>query len=101
MGPRLPQRAIGCHGGDRLGITHVGGLPTQEAADAEIQQCPIRLGGHITLGELQVVRHLQGLNIVGADMVEVSPPFDQAGGTAFLGVSVMFELLCVMAAGVK
>ena len=59
------------------------------------------VGGPNSFEALQVVRELEGLNIVGADMVEVSPPFDQAGGTAFLGVSVMFELLCVMAAGVK
>jgi guanidinopropionase len=32
-------------------------------------------------------------------VVEVSPPFDPSGGTAYLAVSVMFELLCVMAAG--
>ena len=50
---------------------------------------------------LQVVRELEGLNIVGADMVEVSPPFDPSGGTAFLGVSIMFELLCVMAGQMK
>ncbi|WP_370230095.1 agmatinase [Cognatishimia sp.] len=56
------------------------------------------VGGPNSFQALQVVRELAGLNIVGADMVEVSPPFDQAGGTAFLGVSVMFELLCVMAA---
>jgi guanidinopropionase len=37
------------------------------------------------------------LNIVGADLVEVSPPFDQTGGTAWLGISLMFEMLCVMA----
>ena len=37
---------------------------------------------------------LEGVNIVGADLVEVSPPFDTSGGTAFLGVSIMFELLC-------
>lgn len=55
------------------------------------------VGGPNSFEALQVVRELDGLNIVGADMVEVSPPFDQAGGTAFLGVSVMFELLCVMA----
>lgn len=54
------------------------------------------VGGPNSFQALQVVRELEGLNIVGADMVEVSPPFDQAGGTAFLGVSVMFELLCVM-----
>lgn len=59
------------------------------------------VGGPNSFQALQVVRELAGLNIVGADMVEVSPPFDQAGGTAFLGVSVMFELLCVMAPSAK
>jgi guanidinopropionase len=46
-----------------------------------------------------VVRGLSGVNIVGADLVEVSPPFDASGGTAFLGVSIMFEMLCQIAAG--
>ncbi|SNR33167.1 agmatinase [Puniceibacterium sediminis] len=55
------------------------------------------VGGPNSYQALQVVRALDGLNIVGADMVEVSPPFDTSGGTAFLGVSIMFELLCVMA----
>ncbi|MEJ5218742.1 agmatinase [Cognatishimia sp. D5M38] len=59
------------------------------------------VGGPNSFEALRVVRELEGLNIVGADMVEVSPPFDQAGGTAFLGVSVMFELLCVMASSAK
>jgi len=31
--------------------------------------------------------------------VEVSPPFDASGGTAFLGVSLMFEMLCCMVSG--
>ena len=55
------------------------------------------VGGPNSFQALQVVRELAGLDIVGADMVEVSPPFDPSGGTAFLGVSIMFELLCVMA----
>jgi len=55
------------------------------------------VGGPNSFQALEVVRHLDGLNIIGADMVEVSPPFDSSGGTAFLGVSVMLELLCVMA----
>lgn len=55
------------------------------------------VGGPNSFQALQVCRELHGLNIVGADMVEVSPPFDQSGGTAFLGVSIMFEILCVMA----
>lgn len=55
------------------------------------------VGGPTSWQALQVARALRGLNIVGADLVEVSPPFDQAGGTAWLGISLMFELLCVMA----
>ncbi|MCA0846194.1 agmatinase [Salipiger thiooxidans] len=54
------------------------------------------VGGPNSFQAMQVVRELEGLNIVGADLVEVSPPFDQTGGTAFLGVTLMFELLCVM-----
>lgn len=54
------------------------------------------VGGPNSFQALQVVRELAGLEIAGADLVEVSPPFDQSGGTAFLGVSIMFELLCVM-----
>ncbi|WP_022704740.1 agmatinase [Pseudorhodobacter ferrugineus] len=55
------------------------------------------IGGPNSFQALEVVRHLAGLQIVGADVVEVSPPFDTSGNTAFLGASIMFELLCVMA----
>ncbi|PSL22328.1 agmatinase [Shimia abyssi] len=55
------------------------------------------VGGPNAFQALQVVRALDGLNIVGADLVEVSPPFDASGATAFLGVSIMFEMLCIMA----
>ncbi len=55
------------------------------------------VGGPNSFQALEVVRALDGLNIIGADLVEVSPPFDASGSTAFLGVSIMFELLCVMA----
>ncbi len=55
------------------------------------------VGGPNSYQALQVCRELAGLNIIGADMVEVSPPFDASGGTAFLGVSIMYEILCVMA----
>jgi len=54
------------------------------------------VGGPNSFQALQVCRELHGLNIEGADLVEVSPPFDESGGTAFLGVSIMFELLCAM-----
>lgn len=58
------------------------------------------VGGPGSFEALLVARQLDGLNIVGADLVEVSPPFDQTGGTAFLGVSIMFEILCNMAMSV-
>lgn len=54
------------------------------------------VGGPNAFQALQVARLLEGVNIVGADLVEVSPPFDASGGTAFLGVSIMFEMLCCM-----
>ena len=55
--------------------------------------------GGLTMREAQgMIRRLAGLDIRGADMVEVSPPFDVAGMTALNGATVMFELLCAMAA---
>ena len=55
------------------------------------------VGGPNSFEALKVGRILEGVNIIGADLVEVSPPFDQSGATAFLGVSIMFELLCNIA----
>ena len=55
------------------------------------------IGGVTSFQAQQVVRELSGVNLVGADLVEVSPPFDAAGGTAWIGVSIMFELMCVLA----
>ena len=54
------------------------------------------VGGPNSYEALKVIRELTGVKIVGADMVEVSPPFDPSSNTAFLGVSIMFELLCQM-----
>ncbi|MFN3578179.1 MAG: agmatinase [Tabrizicola sp.] len=55
------------------------------------------VGGPNSWVAVRVVRELAGLDLVGADLVEVSPPFDASGGTAWLGANLMFELLCVMA----
>ncbi len=55
--------------------------------------------GGLTMREaLGMVRTLQPLDIRGADMVEVSPPFDPSGLTALNGATILFELLCAMAA---
>jgi guanidinopropionase len=55
------------------------------------------IGGFTTREAQLMIRELQGLRLVGADMVEVSPPFDPSGVTALTGASIMFELLCVLA----
>jgi len=55
------------------------------------------IGGPDTYTAQRCVREMRGLNLVGADLVEVSPPFDQSGNTAWVGVSIMFELLCILA----
>jgi guanidinopropionase len=59
------------------------------------------IGGITTLQAQQLIRGLQGLNLVGADVVEVSPPFDVGGATALVGATMMFELLCILADSIK
>ena len=58
------------------------------------------IGGFTTREAQALLRELRGLNIVGADVVEVSPPFDPSGLTAYAGVVMMFEILCNMAEAV-
>ena len=58
-------------------------------------------GGPDAYDAIDAVRKATGLNIVAADLVEVSPPVDPTGGTAWLGATLMFELLCVMVTALK
>lgn len=54
--------------------------------------------GGLTAHEGQrIIRSLQGLDLVGGDVVEVAPPFDPSGNTALLGATFMWEILCVLA----
>ena len=55
------------------------------------------VGGFSTLEALFMIRSLQGLELVGGDVVEVAPPFDPSGNTALVGATIMFEILCVVA----
>lgn len=55
------------------------------------------VGGPNSFQALQVVRELSGVNLIGMDLVEVSPPFDQSGATSWLGISIVFEMLCILA----
>ena len=55
------------------------------------------IGGLTTREAQRMLRRLSGFNIIGADVVEVSPPFDPSGLTALTGATMMFELLCAIA----
>ncbi|CUI02132.1 agmatinase [Leisingera aquaemixtae] len=54
------------------------------------------IGGLTTPQALELIRALKGVNIVGCDMVEVSPPYDPSGNTALVAANLLYELLCVL-----
>jgi guanidinobutyrase len=54
------------------------------------------IGGLTTVQGLEIVRGCRGLNLVGGDCVEVSPPYDPSGNTAITAAFLLFEMLCVM-----
>ena len=45
---------------------------------------------------VNVIRGLSGMNLISADVVEVSPPFDLNNMTSLVGATMAFEILCVM-----
>ena len=81
----------------------VGDLPTYVSYDIDFVDPAFapgtgtpEVGGPNSFEAMLCARELAGVNIAGADLVEVSPPFDPSGGTAYLAVSIMFEMLCNM-----
>lgn len=54
------------------------------------------IGGLTTPQALELIRALKGVDIVGCDLVEVSPPYDPSGNTALTGANILYELLCVL-----
>ncbi|MFT3758171.1 agmatinase [Thauera sp.] len=59
------------------------------------------IGGLDTREALQLLRGMRGLNLVSADVVEVSPPYDTAGNTSLVGATLMYEELCLLAEGCR
>ena len=53
-------------------------------------------GGLTSAQAAAMLRGLAGINIVGGDIVEVSPPFDTTGATAIAGAHVATEILCLL-----
>ena len=54
------------------------------------------IGGLTVMQGLEIIRGCRGLDIVGCDVVEVSPPYDPSGNTALVAANLLFELLCVL-----
>jgi guanidinopropionase len=58
------------------------------------------VGGITTIQAQALVRGLRGLDLIGGDVVEVSPPFDPSRMTALVGATMMYEILCILAEAV-
>jgi guanidinopropionase len=71
---------------DGLDPSHCPGTPVPE------------IGG-ITPRDMQVIlRALQGTDVIGADISEIAPCYDNASGiTSIVAANLMFELVCIMA----
>ncbi|MFN3957836.1 MAG: agmatinase [Tepidimonas ignava] len=69
---------------DGIDPAYAGGTGTPEVGGLTVPQA------------LEIVRGCRGLNLVGCDLVEVSPPYDPSGNTALLGANLLFEMLCVL-----
>jgi agmatinase len=57
-------------------------------------------GGITTDKALKIIRGLQGLNLVGADVEEVAPAYDHAEITSLAAATLGLELIYVMASDV-
>ena len=55
------------------------------------------VGGLASWQALELIRGLKGLNLIGMDVVEVSPPYDHAEITALAAATVAHDWLCLLA----
>jgi guanidinopropionase len=55
------------------------------------------VGGLTTVESLTLLRSFRGVQLIGADVVEVAPPFDPTGVTSLIAATLMYELLCLLA----
>ena len=81
----------------------IGDVPTYVSFDIDSLSPAIapgtgtpEIGGLSDWQALQLIRGCRGIDIVGCDVVEVSPPYDASGNTALVAANIAFELLCVL-----
>jgi guanidinobutyrase len=56
----------------------------------------VEIGGLTIWQALEIIRGCAGLNVIGGDLVEVSPPYDPSGNTALIGANLLYEMLCIL-----
>ncbi|MQY41244.1 agmatinase [Epibacterium sp. SM1969] len=54
------------------------------------------IGGLTSMQALELLRSLTGVNVVGCDLVEVSPAYDPTGTTALTAANLLYEMLCIL-----
>jgi agmatinase len=106
---------LGIHIHDAAEVHEVGAAAVAKAAKARAGDAPVYLsfdidaldpafapgtgtpvwGGFSSAQAARLLRNLAGINLVGGEVVEVSPPFDSADITAVAGAHVAMELLCL------
>jgi agmatinase len=86
--------------------SRVGELPVYVSVDIDVLDPAHAPGtgtpepGGLTTRELQLIlRGLDGLNLIGADVVEVAPPYDHAELTALAAANLVYEFLGLFALG--
>lgn len=85
-------------GGGPVYVTYdVDGLDPTEAPGTGARE-----PGGLSMRDSQVIlRSLTGLDVIGGDVCEVAPALDPAGLTALNAANLMFEIVCLIAAGPK
>jgi len=86
-------------------------IPLDQAKEVEIGITAIpvfapgtgtpEIGGLNTHDTQKMLRGLRGPNLIGGDVVEVSPHFDPSGNTALVGATLMREIHCLLAGQVN
>lgn len=86
----------------------VGNLPLYISTDIDVIDCGLapgtgtpEAGGMQTREVLALLRGLLGTHLVGADLVEVSPPYDHAEVTGLAAAHIVFEYLALLARGAE
>ena len=55
-----------------------------------------QIGGLNSYQALKLIRDLKGINFIGCDLVEVSPPYDSVNITSLLAANIIYEILCIL-----